>query len=69
MRSVRVNIYADEPEGRWHPLTEIHGGGPSWRWVQAGFLKSQTPSEKKHALLVKHAFSDGTYADSLQEFY
>ena len=35
----------------------------------AGFLKSQTPSEKNYALLVKHAFSDGTYADSLQEFY
>lgn len=67
MCSVPVNIYADEPEGCWHPLTKVHGGGPSWRWAEANCLRSQTKCERAHALLVKYVFPDMICLNSVHE--
>ena len=67
MCSVPVNIYSDEPGGCWHPLTKVHGGGPSWRWAQAKCLRSQTRCERAHALLVKYVFADMICLNSVHE--
>ena len=67
MCSVPVNIYSDEPEGCWHPLTKVHGGGPSWRWAEANCLRSQTKCERAHALLVKYVFPDMICLNSVHE--
>ena len=34
MREAAKAFYADE--GGWHVMTRKHGGGPSWRWYDAG---------------------------------
>ena len=33
-RQAAQALYADE--GGWHVMTRKHGGGPAWRWKQAG---------------------------------
>ena len=37
-------LYADEPGGRWHVMTEKYGGGPAFRWKNAGYLQAPTKS-------------------------
>jgi hypothetical protein len=37
-------LFSKEPEGTWHPLCEVHAGGPAWRWPKAGCLSKPYPS-------------------------
>ena len=38
-RQLAKELLKDEPGGDWHPLCEVHVGGPAWRWTQANVLE------------------------------
>ena len=37
-------LFSNKPDGTWHPLCEVHAGGPAWRWPEAGCLSRPYPS-------------------------
>ena len=43
-RQLAKELLKDEPGGDWHPLCEVHVGGPSWRWPQAEVLDKPFPT-------------------------
>ena len=42
MKAAADALYANE--GGWHVMTRKHGGGPAWRWKQAGCLHTPKPN-------------------------